>query len=71
MPELTTMSITVTVAPAVAGGLYARVQTAMIRAETAKRRGRTGDIITNTNSGPVRGTLFQIGKVYGKADDER
>lgn len=66
VPERTAMSITVTVAPRVAGGLQALVgkhltNTPADRAPEDHRAARR--TIVNSSYGDVHGTLFQIGHV--------
>ncbi|NKE61380.1 hypothetical protein FXN61_33275 [Lentzea sp. PSKA42] len=70
MPEQTTMSIKVSIAPQVANGLYALVQKHLAEARPNERR-RTGDVITNTFSGTAHDTVIQVGKVHGQVNDNR
>jgi len=65
VPELVTLSITVTIAPQVAGGLAALVGKSLAKAapEKPKKRERTGDTYVNKSSGVVHGTVIQIGRV--------
>jgi hypothetical protein len=68
VPEQTTLSITVEVAPQVVGGLSALVEKLLASAlREAKRKdrdeGRGG--VVNKHSGTVHGTLLQIGNVEG------
>ncbi|WP_330270572.1 type II toxin-antitoxin system CcdA family antitoxin [Lentzea sp. NBC_00516] len=68
MPEQTTLSIKVEVAPQVAGGLSALVEKLLASAvREAKRKDRDGGRgpVVNKHSGTVHGTLFQIGNVEG------
>jgi hypothetical protein len=69
VPEQPTMSIRVTVAPQIAGGLHALARKHLTRAAAAKKPARTGGATTNNISGSVRGTVFQIGNVYRQVDD--
>ncbi|MCP2198484.1 hypothetical protein [Lentzea flava] len=68
MPEQPTLSIKVTVAPQVAGGLEALVRDVLARAaakEKAKGPRKARQPITNRAESTVHGTLFQIGNVEG------
>ena len=69
MPELVTLSITVTIAPQVAGGLAALVGKTLAKAvpEKPKKRKRTGDTYLNKSSG-VNGTVIQIGRVHNEPE---
>lgn len=69
MPEQTTLSIKVSVAPRVAHGLAPLVEKLLTKAGS-RRRKRGGDIITNTFSGTANETVIQIGKVRGRVDDD-
>jgi hypothetical protein len=60
--ELTTMSITVSVAPPVLGGLSAFV-VQHLPSVRPKGRGEGRRSVVNTMHGDVHGTLFQIGNV--------
>ncbi|GHH47812.1 hypothetical protein [Lentzea cavernae] len=62
MSELTTLSITVTVAPPSAGGLAAFV-VGHLPAAAPKERGEGRRSVVNKMTGDVHGTLFQIGHV--------
>ena len=65
MPQLVTLSITVTIAPQVAGGLAALVGQTLAKAvpeKPKKPKKRTGDTYVNKSSG-VSGTVIQIGRV--------
>ncbi len=68
MPEQPAISITVTIAPQVAGGVHALVRKTLAEAaaqappKDSRKAPRT---ITNSQTGTVRGTLFQIGNVEG------
>jgi hypothetical protein len=66
VPELVTLSITVTIAPQVAGGLAALVGKSLAKAvpEKPKKPKRTGDTYVNKSSGVVNGTVIQIGRVH-------
>lgn len=71
MPEQPTVSIKVVIAPHVAGGLHALVQKCLSSAASEPRpkgHGRAHKVITNTSTGPVHGTLFQIGNVEGNVN---
>jgi len=65
VPDQTTLTIKVEVAPRVRRGLYAIVRKRLERAADRGRSGGGGDHTSNKLSGDVRGTLFQIGKVHG------
>ncbi|MFJ8963177.1 hypothetical protein ACIRG5_27700 [Lentzea sp. NPDC102401] len=64
MPEQMTLSITVTVAPRMAGGLLGLV-TKYLAKQAGETRGKDRTTVVNKSSGPVHGTLFQIGSVHG------
>ena len=71
MPELTTLSIKVEVAPHVAGGLSALVAKLLagaVREPQRKDRDEGRRTIVNKHSGTVHGTLFQIGNVEGNVN---
>ncbi|MEU3646403.1 hypothetical protein AB0E59_23695 [Lentzea sp. NPDC034063] len=64
MPEQMKLSITVTVAPWSAGGLLGLVTKYLVKpARETQAKGRP--TVVNKSSGPVHGTLFQIGNVHG------
>ena len=67
MAEQVTLSITVAVAPRVAGGLLALVTKYLVQQarETPDKSRRT---VVNKHSGTVHGTLFQIGNVEGNVN---
>ncbi|MET8759649.1 hypothetical protein [Lentzea sp. NPDC004782] len=65
MPEQPTLSIKVTVAPQIAGGLHALAREHLTRAPAAKKPARTGGAVTNTISGVVHGHVYQGGDVQG------
>ncbi|WP_329787429.1 hypothetical protein V1227_21770 [Lentzea sp. DG1S-22] len=71
MPELTTLSIKVSVAPQVERGLHALVRehpaSAPARPESPDRPSDRGTIV-NQSFGDVHGTLFQIGTVHGNVN---
>ncbi|GAB2859005.1 hypothetical protein [Lentzea nigeriaca] len=62
MPEQPTMSIKVTIAPQVAGGLEALVRDVLSRAAKERKSARP---VRNRAQGTVHGTVFQIGNVEG------
>ena len=71
MPEQTTLSIKVEVAPQVAGGLAAFVQKLLadtVRELKRKERDASRATVVNKSSGTVHGTLFQIGNVEGNVN---
>ncbi|WP_434449509.1 hypothetical protein [Lentzea sp. E54] len=63
MPEQAMMSITVTVAPRLAGGLDALAAKHLSGGPSSERDRPARTIINNTSTGDVHGTLFQIGNV--------
>ena len=74
MPEQSAISIKASIAPEVAGGLHAIVGKVM--ADTTSRpkpkAGREAPrTIVNKHTGPVDGTLFQIGNVQGDVHNHR
>lgn len=71
MPEHPTISIKVSIAPQVARGLHALVLQTLTSTATGGGPARGGDVITNSLSGTVHGTVFQIGKVHGQVNDGR
>ncbi|MFD9704834.1 hypothetical protein [Lentzea sp. NPDC059081] len=64
VPQQTTLSIKVSVAPEAVRGLHAVVREHLENAP-ARKASRGGDVITNSLTGTVHGTVFQIGKVHG------
>ncbi|MGW4212897.1 hypothetical protein ACWEIJ_33275 [Lentzea sp. NPDC004789] len=68
MPEQPTMSIKVEVAPRIIGGLHALARKHLTDA-AAKKPARTKAVNKNSVSGAVRGTVFQIGQMYGQVND--
>ncbi|SES12982.1 hypothetical protein SAMN05216188_122152 [Lentzea xinjiangensis] len=73
MPERTTLSIKVVVAPHVAEGLHALVRKALAGpTATRDERGRRGgDTYVNKVSGTVNDTVIQIGRLHGNFNDHR
>jgi hypothetical protein len=74
VPEQPTMSIKVSMAPQIAGGLHSLVQNLLTSAseiKTPKGRGSSDGSINNEISGTVHGTVFQIGRVNGDMNDNR
>ncbi|MDX8146017.1 hypothetical protein SK854_28175 [Lentzea sp. BCCO 10_0061] len=68
MPEQTTLSIKVEVAPQVVGGLSAVVEKLLasaLREAKRKERDESRAPTVNKHSGIVHGTLLQIGNVEG------
>ncbi|HEX7302966.1 hypothetical protein [Lentzea sp.] len=70
MPEQTTLSIKAEVAPDVRSGLHAIAREHLADTPSRPPSGG-GDVITNSLTGTVRGTVFQIGKVHGNVNDNR
>jgi hypothetical protein len=67
VPEQVKLSIAVTVAPRVAGGLLALVTKYLVQqARETPAEGRRTTV--NKHSGTVHGTLFQIGNVEGNVN---
>ena len=74
MPEHVVISIKAGIAPEVAGGLHAlveRVLTSVAAQQQAKDAPAARKKIVNSNTGNVRGTLFQIGNVEGDFHQHR
>ncbi|MEV6238106.1 hypothetical protein [Lentzea sp. NPDC051838] len=74
VPEQSSITITASLAPQVAGGLHAvatKTLAAAARSTAAEKPSRGGDVITNSITAPVTGTVFQIGKVHGQVNDNR
>ncbi len=70
MPEQTTLSIKASVAPRAVGGLHPIVREHLERG-AARGAPASGDVITNSLTGTVHGTVFQIGRVHGNVTDGR
>ncbi|MFD5831863.1 hypothetical protein [Lentzea sp. NPDC060358] len=70
MPEQTTLSIKVSAAPHVVRGLYA-VALEHLGKPSAHPAPRGGGGTTNSISGPVHGTVLQIGNVHGNVNPNR
>jgi hypothetical protein len=71
VPEQPTMSIKVGIAPPLADGLHALAQKCLTSGTAEPKpqsHGTARKAVTNTSTGAVHGTLFQIGNVEGSVN---
>jgi hypothetical protein len=71
VPEHPTVSIKAVIAPQIADGLHALAQKCLASGTSEpepKDHGKARKVITNTSTGTVHGTLFQIGNVEGNVN---